>query len=111
MGQEEKIGLVHRIGRRDIKLGPRDVVGPGEVNLLQRLFGQPSFCHIFRDLGGGSQLFDGGHPFPVPLRAVVDLRESGVHACNTLACILLVRLHTFTRSERRHIQGPGCWRQ
>ena len=73
MGQEEKIGLVHGIGRRDIKLGPRDVVGPGEVNLPQRLFGKPSFCHIFRDLGSGSQLFDCGHPFPVPLWAVVDL--------------------------------------
>ena len=74
MGQEEKIGLVHGIGHRDIKLGPRDVVGPGEVNLPQRLFGQPAFCHIFRDLGSGSKLFDGGHPFPISLGAVVDLR-------------------------------------
>ena len=64
---------MHGIGCRDIKFGPRDVVGPGEVNLPQCLFGKPLFCHIFRDLGRGSQLFDGGHPFPVPLRAVVEL--------------------------------------
>ena len=51
--------------------------GGGEVDLPQRLFGKPAFRYIFRDLGSGSQLFDGGHPFPVPLGAVVDLREFG----------------------------------
>ena len=73
MGQEEKIGLVHGIGCRYIKLWPRNVVGPGEVDLPQRLFGKPLFCRIFRDLGRVSQLFYGGHPFPVPLGAVVNL--------------------------------------
>ena len=72
---------MHGIGHRDIKLGPRNVVGPGEVNLPQGLFGQPLFCSLFRDLGCGSKLFDGSHPFPVPLGAVVDLREFGFHAC------------------------------
>ena len=89
MGQEEKIGLVHGIGHRDIELGSRDVVGAGEVNLPQRLFGKPAFRNIFRDLGSGRQFFDGGHPFPVPFGTVVDLRKFGVHACDTFACILV----------------------
>ena len=79
MGQEEKVSLVHGIGQQDIELGSRDVAGPWKVNLPQRLFGKPLFNYIFRDFSCGSQLFDGGHPFPVPLGAVVDLREFGVH--------------------------------
>ena len=79
MGQEEKVSLVHGIRQRDIELGSRDVAGAGEVNLPQRLFGKPAFRNIFRDFSCGSQLFDGGHPFPIPPGAVVDLREFGVH--------------------------------
>ena len=86
MGQEEKVGLMHGIGKRHIELGSRDVAGPWEVNLPQRLFGEPSACNIFRDFIRGSQLFDGGHPFPVPLRAVVYLCKLSVHAG---ACILM----------------------
>ena len=36
--------------------------------------------HLQRDFGRGSQLFDGGHPFPVPLGAVVDVSKLSVHA-------------------------------
>ena len=79
MGQEEKVSLVHGIGQRDIELGSRDVAGAGEVNLPHRLFGKPGACNIFRDFSCGSQLFDGGHPFPIPSGTVVDLREFGVH--------------------------------
>ena len=70
---------MHRIGQRDIKLGPRDVAGAWEVYLPQGLFGKPLFCNIFRDLGCSSQLFDGGQLFPVPPGAVADLREFGLH--------------------------------
>ena len=80
MGQEEQICLVHGIGQRDIELGSRDVAVVGEVNLPQGLFGEPGACDIFRDFSRGSQLFDGGHPFPIPSGTVVDLREFGVHA-------------------------------
>ena len=68
------------IGQRDIKLGSRDVAGAWEVYLPQGLFGKPLFHNIFRDLGCGSQLFDGGQPFPVPPGAIVDLGEFGLHA-------------------------------
>ena len=74
MGQKKKVRLVDRIGQRDIKLGPRDVAWRREVYLLQGLFGEPFFCHLFRGLGCRGQLFNGGKAFPVPPGAVVDLR-------------------------------------
>ena len=78
---------MYSIGQRDIELGPRDVAGPWEVYLPQGLFGKPLFRNISRDLGCGSQLFDGGQPFPVPPGAVVDIREFGLHVC--VSCVYI----------------------
>ena len=78
MGQKKKVRLVHRIGQRDIKLGPRDVAWWWEVYLPQGLFNKPFFCHIFRGPSGSSKFFDSCKTFPVAPGTVVDLREFGI---------------------------------
>ena len=79
MWQKKKVRLVDRVGRRHIKFRARNVSRGWKIDLPNGLFVEPLFGNIFRHFSGFCQFFYRRDALPVPLGAVVDFGELGVH--------------------------------
>ena len=82
MWQKKKVRLVYRVGRRHVKFRARNVSRCRQIDLPNGLFVEPMFGNIFGHFGDFCQFFYRRDALPVPLGAVVDFGEFGIHYLN-----------------------------